>query len=258
MTPGVEHAVWLLALPAALLCGLLLLTELAWRLARGREADTSGRAAASVVAGVAFSLLALVLAFAYADASARLQTQRALAVQEANAISDVWHGIDLLDEAHQAPARALLRSYTTERVRAYDTLPDLEEYDLHCARATALLDDLWHRMVAATAPPDRLLLLPPVLAMGDVAVARSVAVSTHLSVPAFVVMFLLASAGAALLGIATSAPDEGRHWPYWLVVALAVAGSLHVVIDMEYPRSGIDQAARADGIVAEVLASMEP
>ncbi|MES2641971.1 MAG: hypothetical protein V4850_20950 [Myxococcota bacterium] len=248
----------MVALEVGLFVALLLTIELAYRATRARTRPPPAGPSAGAVTGVVFSLLALVLAFSYSDAADRLEMHRNLVVEEANTIGNVWFRIDIMQAEQQGPLRDLLRRYLDARIDAHAALPEIAEFERHRAEGERLRDEIWTRMVAAVARAEELddvLLLPPVLEMGNVAAKRTLAVRTHLISPAFGFMFLLALVGAMLVGVTTAA-GEARNWPYRLVFVIVVSTAIHVVIDMEFPRTGIVRTKEADSLLLEVRDDM--
>lgn len=247
-----------LSLEGVLFGALLLAIEIAYRVACVRRFPPAGAPSVTAVSGVVFSLMGLVLAFSYSDASKRLDAQRELVVAEANAIGRVWQRIDVVDAPAQEPLRELLRLYLDERMAAHDALPVVEAFEEHRARARTLQQQIWTLMVAAsTSSFDKhVLLLPPVLTLSEVASKRTVAVRTHISSPTLVFMLGITLVGAMLVGVST-AQGEGRNWIYRLVFATVVSAAIHVVIDMEYPRTGIVSTQAADSLLLELRDRMK-
>ncbi|MFP2905752.1 hypothetical protein ACLESD_11985 [Pyxidicoccus sp. 3LFB2] len=242
-----------LGLEAVLAALLLLSIEVAYRISRRRTLPASQLPSVTAVSSVVFSLMGLVLAFSYSEAGKRLEAHRQLVVDEANAISSVWFRIDVVPAAAQASMRGLLGQYLDARIQAHEALPEVDEFELHRARAAGLQRQLWAEMVAVTReePDKEVFLLPPVLLMAEVAGKRTLTVRTHITSPTFAFMLGLALVGAALVGVTTSR-GEGRNWPYRLMFILVVSAAVHVVVDMEYPRTGIVSTEEADSLLLEL------
>ncbi|GMU06155.1 hypothetical protein [Corallococcus caeni] len=247
-----------LALEGVLFVTLLLAIEVAYRIARKRKFPSSQLRSVNAVTGVVFSFMGLILAFSYSEAGRRLEVHRNLVVDEANAIHGVWSLVDVVPEADRAPLRDLLRQYLDERIQAHQMLPWVEEFEARRARAAHLQEQLWASMVVITrAEPDKdVLLLPPVRLMAEVAAKRTLAVRTHITSPTFFFMLGLSVIGAMLVGL-TTARGEGRNWPYRLLFALVISSAIHVVVDLEYPRTGIVSTEDADSLLLELRQSMD-
>ncbi|RKH29732.1 hypothetical protein D7Y13_14950 [Corallococcus praedator] len=246
-----------LTLELVLFLLLLLAIEVAYRIARKRKFRSSQLRSVNAVTSVVFSFMGLILAFSYSEAGKRLEVHRNLVVDEANAISSVWFLSDVVPEADQPPLRDLLRRYLDERIQAHQMLPWVEEFEARRATAALLQRQIWARMVAITkaAPDKEVLLLPPVRLMAEVAAKRTLAVRTHITSPTFFFMLGLAVVGAMLVGL-TTAQGEGRNWPYRLLFALVISSAVHVVVDLEYPRTGIVSTEEADSLLLELRETM--
>jgi len=105
-----------LALSVGLLVGMLACLELGyrsgWRAAQGDGAAQEGLGA---IEAAVFALLGLLLGFAFAGATARLDARRMLIVKEANAIGTAYLRLDLLPPADQPELRRLFRDYLDVR-----------------------------------------------------------------------------------------------------------------------------------------------
>ncbi|MFP2924359.1 hypothetical protein ACLESO_03905 [Pyxidicoccus sp. 3LG] len=246
-----------LGLEVVLAILLLLSIEVAYRIALRRDLASSQLPSTTAVSSVVFSLMGLVLAFSYSEAGKRLEAHRHLVVDEANAITSVWFRIDVVPATAQVSLRELLTVYLDERIQAHQALPQMGEFELHRARAADLHRQIWTEMVAVTtaAPDQEVLLLPPVLLMAEVAGKRTLAVRTHITSPTFLFMLGLALVGAALVGV-TTARGPGRNWPYRLMFVAVVSAAIHVVVDMEYPRTGIVSTEEADSLLMELRDTM--
>ncbi|XXF76208.1 hypothetical protein P2318_24535 [Myxococcaceae bacterium GXIMD 01537] len=247
-----------LVLELVLLVVLLLAIEVAYRIARKRNLPSGQLSSVTAVSGVVYSLMGLVLAFSYSEAGKRLEAHRHLVVDEANAIESVWYRADVAPAAARASLRGLLRQYLDERIQAHQALPQVGAFERHRARATELQRQVWAEMVAVTAeaPDKEVFLLPPVLLLAEVATKRTLTVRTHITSPTFLFMLGLALVGAALIGV-TTARGPGRNWPYRLMFAVVVSAAIHVVVDMEYPRTGIVSTTEADSFLLELRETMQ-
>jgi hypothetical protein len=104
-----------LVLSALLAVGLFAILILAQYLGRAlgkRRQERYGDAdEPGAVAGAAFALLGLLLAFTFNGSDARFEHRRDLLVQQVNARGTAWMRIDLLPTADQPPIRDLFRRY---------------------------------------------------------------------------------------------------------------------------------------------------
>src|SRR4249919_1722821 len=87
------------AVAIAFFVGSLLLMNVGRRLGARHLAreDTAGMTGLTAVEGAVFALMGLVLAFAISGALQRFDERRQLILQEANAVSDAYNRLDLLE-----------------------------------------------------------------------------------------------------------------------------------------------------------------
>jgi hypothetical protein len=96
-----------------------------------------------------FALLGLLLGFAFAGATSRLDARRELIVREANAIGTAYLRVDLLPQAAQPGVRTLFRRYLAARLRAFDQGLDSETLTRASAEAATLQQQIWTAAMAA-------------------------------------------------------------------------------------------------------------
>jgi hypothetical protein len=246
-----------LALELALFLGLLLLMEIGYRLAQKGILDPSTTAAVSSVYSVVQALVGLILAFSFAGAGARLDSYRDSIVAEAIAIETAWDGTQLLPGESRAPARDLLRAYLDTRIGGYAALPDDDLYDRFLAQSQQLEKEIWSRLVTVTEGRAdlRLHLFPAVWAMSEARTKRTVALRTHTTEMTTAFMIGLVMVASLLIG-SSLAVGTGRNRSYRLIYAGVVSTALHVIIDMEFPRTGLVATRAADNLLIELRQTM--
>jgi hypothetical protein len=62
---------------------------------------------------------------------------------------------------------------------------------------------------------------------------------------------------AALLAGSAMARPQSRRWLHSVTFAFALAGSVYVIIDMEFPRVGLIRIDSFDKVLVELRQSME-
>jgi hypothetical protein len=172
-----------------------------------------------------FGLFGLLLGFAFAGATSRLDARRQLIVQEANAIGTAYLRLDLLPPSDQPELRRLFRNYLEARFRAYERGADQEMVDRFIAQAAQLQQQIWAQAVAAghvdqTQNTTRVA-LPAINEMIDVTTARSVAARTRLPGPVLALLFVVALFSALTAGYAM-AKRKRRSVLHDLLYAAAV------------------------------------
>jgi hypothetical protein len=244
-------------LAAGLLLAMFACLEIGHRLGRRRAAQDREGAGAGVVDGAIFALLGLLIAFTFSGAASRFDQRRALIVEEANAIGTAYLRIDLVPAAAQVELRESFRRYLDARLAAYRAIPDLDKVNAELARAGRLQQEIWTKAVAASAgSPAAVLVLPALNQMIDITTTRTMAGQTHPPVIIFALLFGLALLSALLAGHGMGLANR-RNWLHTATFALALAGAVYVIIDIEYPRVGLIRVDAFDAVLVELRESMK-
>jgi hypothetical protein len=251
------------ALPfaAALFVGVLVCLEIAWWIssARARAGAEAADEDTTPVDGAVYGLLALLVAFTFSGAATRFDTKRQLIGQEANAVGTAYLRLDLLPDETRAPLQEKFRRYLDSRLLAYSKLPDLPAFRAEIEHSVAIQGEIWRDAVAATrAPggPRPFMILPPINDMIDITTTRLVAMQTH---PPAIVFWLLAlmSLISALLVGRSLARRKKANLLHMLVYAMVMAGTVYVILDLEYPRAGLIRIDAADQTLVDLRNSMK-
>jgi hypothetical protein len=257
-----SFTLWTLAFAAALFVGMLALLEVGRRIGRRRLAhDAEGaRAGLGVVEGSVFGLLGLLLAFTFSGAASRFDARRPLITQEVNAIGTAWLRIDLLPSEARPTMREGFRRYLDARLDAYRKLPNVAAALQDIARAQGIQREMWALAVEVcrteAGAPARVLLLPAMNAMFDVAEARVAAARMHPPHVIFAMPGALALAGALLAGYGMAA-GRSRSWIHVVGFAATIAVAIYVILNLEYPREGIIRIDHFDQALVDLRASMQ-
>jgi len=183
-----------------------------------------------------------------------------LIVEEVNAIGTASLRLDLWPTAAQPALRARFRPYVEARREAYRRLPDIAAAQAEETRATQVQGDRWRQAVAACqeagVPPATMLLLPALNAMMDLTTTRTLATSMHPPPSIFVMLFGLALASALLAGHAM-AGSQSHTWLHMLGFAAVIALSVHLILDLEFPRLGLLRFGAFDQAFMELQESMK-
>jgi len=245
---------------AGLFAGVLLFLEVGRRIGLRRlkqQGDGAG-AGVGVVEGAVFALLGLLVAFTFSGAATRFEDRRSLIVDEANAVGTAYLRIDLLPAAAQGEMRDRFRRYLDARLAAYRALPDFEAANEHLTSSSRIQQEIWARAVAESADSQsaRMLLLPALNEMFDITTKRTMAGQAHPPHVVFGLLFVFALCAALLAGSAMARP-QSRHWLHSVTFAFALAGSVYVIIDMEFPRVGLIRVDAFDTVLVELRRGME-
>ena len=242
--------------------GIIVFLEIGRRLGirdvakRGKEV----RAGVGIVDSAVYSLLALLIGFAFASATGRFEKRRDIIAEQANIMATAWERIDMLPAAPQPAIRAAFRQYLDALVAVHDVAPGSTAESRHRAEARRAQNDLWTKSVAASVDPSgekaRMLLLPSLSETFHMERAERVAQRQH---PPFIVygMIGIAALAAALFagyGIATA---PGRSWLYVIGVAATISAAVYVIIELESPRLGLIRATSMDRTLIELRQTMD-
>lgn len=225
--------------------GLLLLLvaafEIGYRIGRHNRFEADPRATGQVgaIQGAVLGLLGLLLAFSFAAAGTRFLEKQDLIVAEANAIGTAYLRADLLDDTHAPDLRAALRAYTEHRVDASGRLRGGFRSE-DAAEVQRFHDSIWSAAVAGvTARPAAMLaVIPAVNDVIDLHSTRLAAGKKHLPTP---VLVLLIACSLLALGVIGYGSGIGKHRraPLTVSLALLIAMSLWITIDLDHPRAGL-------------------
>lgn len=221
--------------------------------AKATELPGSGAVEASV-----FALLGLLVAFTFQGAASRFDTRRQLIVDETNAIGTAYLRVDLLPADAQPAVRALFQRYVDTRLEVYRVLPDLDASRAALERANALQTRIWQASVAAAlrGPPSApILLLSALNTMIDVTTTRTMATEIHPPFAIFAMLGALALVSALFVGYGM-ASSETRSWLHVIGLALTLAVTIFVILEIEFPRMGFIRVDAFDHALADLRARM--
>ena len=251
-----------LVFAGGLFLGMLLLLETGRRIAIRRLAqDPEGaREGLGVVEGAVFSLLGLLIAFTFSGAATRFEGRRHLIVEEANDIGTAYLRISVLPASAQPALRELFRQYLDSRLETYRKLPDVAAAKAELERSLKFQGEIWSNAVeacrASGSQPAHMLLLPALNAMFDITTTRTEATKNHPPSIIFAMIGVLSLAAALLAGYGM-AGGQLRSWVHIVGFAAAMALTVYVIVDIEYPRFGFIRVADADRVLQELRDSMK-
>lgn len=249
-------------LAIGLFCGMMLFMELGRRIGQARKARDPETAHKGIgaVEGAIFALLGLIIAFTFSGALSRFNDRRLLIGEESNAIGTAYLRIGLLPQKTQPEIKALFKHYVDVRRDTYQHMDDKAALRKKIAEATELQKEIWSQSLSACRRPDAtaqatLLLLPALNAMIDITTTRIVATQEHPPSVVFWLLCILALAGALLAGYGMS-ESRVRSLTHMIFFAAAISITVFVIIDLEYPRSGLIRLDSADQVLSDLRQSM--
>ena len=258
MQPTVSPVLFALLLFA----GMLILLEAGRRLGikrRSKESE-SERGSLATIDGAVFALFGLVVAFTFSGAATRFNDKRALIAEEANTIETAYLRLHLLPEKAQPELQELFRRYVDSRLETYRRLPDMSAAEEEMAESKKIQGDIWTKAVAATALKNAhadagKLLLPALNNMIDITTTRTMALHTHPPNVIYVLLFIFALICSLLAGYRMSMGIH-RSWLHIVSFALVTVIVAYVIIDVEYPRTGLIRLETFDQVLVDVRAGM--
>jgi hypothetical protein len=246
-----------------LFVGMMVMLEVGRRvgIARQRREAEGERGSLGTIEGAVFALFGLLMAFTFSGAATRFNEKRMFIVQEVNAIEAAYMRVQMLSPETQTPLRDLFRRYLDSRIETYRRLPDMESAMEEMARSRALREEIFTRAEAAARLPEAhvnagRLLLPAINEMIDMANTRTMALQLH---PPTVIYALLYSLGVicSLLAGYRMSIGKNRSWLHILGFVLMTVIIVYVVLDMEFPRSGLIKLAHSEGMMIELREHMK-
>ncbi len=219
---------------------LSLVIEAGYQFGRFQRKENSGldkHPVESSVTGTVLGLLAFILAFTFGGSASRFSQMRALALEDAIAIENVWVRTDFLPAAERTAARQLLREYQELRVDAV-TANDLGRVDKVLHRSEDIQNELWKIGVKARTADNNSILNQFVASLSDLSDA-----STRRMHKAFMVrlprallgtLLFLATLSSFLLGMSSGL--HGRRSRLAATAMLVAFCSVIVmIIDLDRP-----------------------
>jgi hypothetical protein len=245
------------AVGLALMLAMLLALEFGRRLGVRDLARNVSRAGVGPAEGAIFGLMGLLLAFTFSGAATRFDVRRMQIVEESNAIQVAWLRLDVLPPEAQPRLRDSFRKYVDARIAAYHRIPNLDTMRVRLERAERLKERIWDQAdIACTNSPRALfMILPAVNEMFAVAARRDAMPLFHPPFIVFVMLAVLALAGALLAGYGMSDAQK-RSWLHMVVFTGVLAFTIAIIVDLEFPRHGLIRIDDFDRILMGLRRTM--
>ena len=246
-----------------LFLGMLILLETGRRLAiRRRSKESEGeRSSLGTVEGAVFALFGLLMAFTFSGAAVRFNEKRMMIAEEVNCIETAYLRLQLVPRETELKLQDLFRRYVDSRLETYHRLPNMQAAEEEMAKSKELQEEIWAQSVEATrlstAHPDGgKLLLPALNNMIDIATTRTMALQIH---PPRIIYGLLFGLGliCSLLAGYRMAAGQHRSWLHILGFTIITVIIVYVVLDVEYPRTGLIRLETADQLLVHLRQSMK-
>jgi hypothetical protein len=243
--------------------GMLLLLETGRRLGiRRRPKESEGeRGSLGTIEGAVFALFGLVMAFTFAGAASRFNEKRMLIAEEVNTIETAYLRLHLVSQPARSELQELFRQYVDSRLNTYRQLPNMQAAERELAKSKKIQEEIWSDAVAATLLPNShpdsgKLLLPALNSMIDITTTRTMALRIH---PPSIVYWLLLSLGliCSLLAGYRMAIGQRRSWIHILGFTVITVIIVYVILDVEYPRTGLIRIETSDQLLVQARENMK-
>ena len=246
----------------ALFLAMLLFVELGRRYGRKQltKHGEASRVGVGVVDSAVYSLLALLIGFAFSGAAGRFDKRREMVMAQVNAMSTAWQRLDLITPAAQPPVRESFRRYMDALLTAYDN-PAGSPGELRArARLGQAQNEIWSQVIPISLDPNnekaRMLVVPSINEMFDAVDSERLAQRLHPPTLIYVMLVLSALAGALFAGYALS-KVERHNWTYTIGFTGVVAVALFVTLELESPRLGWIRIDDFDTVLTDLRETME-
>lgn len=230
-----------------LLVSMLIMVEAGWRLGVyfSRKYGVKKIDASETFLAAIFGLLALLVALTFSGASDRFEKRRDLIVQEVSALGTAYQSVDLLPKKDQPKIRELFKKYIDSRIDLYKNHDTLYELPLErkVAVHNAVGDEIWKAVVRAvedTAYPQKLVtaqILPELSDMFTASENQRIASKFHPPPIIWQALILLSLIGSLIAGYNMGIENK-RDWLLTIVFVILMAGTIIIILGLEYPRTG--------------------
>ena len=248
------YATWI---ALGLILAMIGLMQIGWQIAKKFKDESKKPANVGAIQGSMFALLGLLIAFTFSNGISRFDDRRELIVEEANDIGTAFLRIDLLPQEAQPEMRNLFRSYLDSRLAAYRLIPDLKAVKLELDRGNQLQQQIWSHAVSHCKDqptPCTMLLLPALNSMIDITTTRTMKSQFHPPMIIFILLIVFSLVAALLAGYDMA--EGSRSWIHIIGFSLAMAMTIYVILDVEYPRVGFIRVDQTDQVLIDLRKSM--
>jgi len=246
-----------------LFAGMMILLETGRRLAARRRSKESQdeRSNLGAIEGAVFALFGLMMAFTFSGAASRFNEKRMLIAEEGNTIETAYLRLHLVPQEAQPRLQELFRQYLDSRLETYRRLPDMQAAELEMSNSKKIQEEIWAAAIDATRLPSSYpaagWLLPAALNnMIDMATTRTMTLQIH---PPRVIYGLLFGLGlvCSLLAGYRMASGQQRSWLHIFGFTLITVIVVYVMLDIEYPRTGLIRLEAADEVLVKLRKGMK-
>ena len=192
-----------------------------------------------IILGATLTLLALLIGFRFSMAITRYDQRKNYEEAEANAIGTEYVRADLLPSADAAKVRALLRSYTDQRILFYRTRDKQKLLQIN-ANTGQLQNELWSAVRAPAASQSTPVIALAISGMNDVLNSQGYTQAAWWNrIPAEAWGMMVAIAVCCNLLVGYGARQAKAQGILMLVLPLVVSISFSLIADIDSARGGV-------------------
>jgi hypothetical protein len=218
---------------------LFLASELGFWLA-SRD-PSNAKDSASVLAGAALGLLALMIGFTFSMALSRFEARRDTVLTEANAIGTTALRARLLPDPQRTATLKLLRDYVQVRLDLIDRVVTNDDLAAAASRSSALQESLWQQAMAVAAADKGMvptgIYIQSLNDMIDSQEKRLSALRNRMPSYVLFALFGIAAVATTFAALASGAQPRRERWPVH-VMAVLIVGVILLLLDLDRPDSG--------------------
>lgn len=236
-----QSALWTVVV---LIGAMMLASELAYRMGRRWHSDTqdAGRDVFVAIKVSLLGLLALLLAFTFSMAVERYNERQRLVLDEANLLHSLLLRSSLLPEPPRSQFQQYLREFVGARLEFFNARRNLVAVEKAIDRTESLHRQMW-MLIAELARRDPTMngvdpLVKPLTDIWSIHRQRVHAFENRVPDPVILLLFGGAIVCLAAVGFADGIANH-RGTVGKILLAVLLAGTIFVVLDLDRPRRGI-------------------
>jgi hypothetical protein len=210
-----------------------------FRNSRKHKSDDAANAGSGLVLASTLTLLGLIIGFTFSMATSRYEQRKNYEEAEANAIGTEYLRADLLSAADAQRLRALLATYTNQRILFY-TAREGQQLRRVNADTAQLQNELWSTVAGAVGSQPTPLAALVASGMNDVLNSQGYTQAAwwnRIPVSAWALMITIAICCNLLIGYSVARTREESV--VFLVMTVVVSISFFLIADIDSPRGGV-------------------
>lgn len=215
-------------------------SEVSFRI--GTTLKSGAEGPSSVVQAATFTLVGLLLAFAFSLALGRYDSRRTVLVNEANAIGTTYLRTDLLSAVAARKMRVALRAYVDQRLQFVREENDPPRQSVASNESSRLQHVMWDLAMDEARRDPRSTEIPLVVSTLnqtiDLSTEESAALAAHIPDIVMIGLIMIILIASAMMGFGFGRQHQRGVVPT-ILYAVTLAISIGLVIDLDRPQRGL-------------------